>query len=66
PNVDFYSGIILRALNIPMNMFTVMFAMARTVGWIAHWQEMHTDPHFRIGRPQQIYTGATRRDYPGA
>ncbi len=66
PNVDFYSGIILRALNIPMNMFTAMFAMARTVGWIAHWQEMHTDPHFRIGRPQQIYTGPTRRDYPGA
>jgi len=64
PNVDFYSGIILRALNIPMNMFTVMFAMSRTVGWISHWMEMHEDPEFRIGRPQQIYIGAPRRDYP--
>ena len=64
PNVDFYSGIILRALNIPMNMFTVMFAMSRTVGWISHWTEMHEDPEFRIGRPRQIYTGAARRDYP--
>ena len=64
PNVDFYSGIILRALEIPMNMFTVMFAMSRTVGWISHWMEMHEDPDFRIGRPQQIYTGAARRDYP--
>jgi len=64
PNVDFYSGIILRALNIPMNMFTVMFAMSRTVGWISHWMEMHEDPEFRIGRPQQIYIGAARRDYP--
>lgn len=65
PNVDFYSGIILRALNIPMNMFTVMFAMARTVGWISHWSEMHEDTEFRIGRPRQVYTGAARRDYPG-
>lgn len=64
PNVDFYSGIILRALNIPMNMFTVMFAMARTVGWISHWSEMHSDPEFRIGRPRQIYTGPAKRDYP--
>ncbi len=64
PNVDFYSGIILRALNIPMNMFTVMFAMARTVGWISHWMEMHNDPEFRIGRPRQIYTGPAKRDYP--
>ena len=64
PNVDFYSGIILRALGIPMNMFTVMFAMARTVGWIAHWEEMHNDPEFRIGRPRQIYTGPTARPYP--
>ena len=64
PNVDFYSGIILQALNIPMNMFTVMFAMARTVGWISHWMEMHEDPDGRIGRPQQIYTGAAKRDYP--
>jgi len=66
PNVDFYSGIILRALNIPMNMFTGMFAMSRTVGWISHWMEMHEDPEFRIGRPRQIYTGAARRDYPSA
>jgi len=64
PNVDFYSGIILRALGIPMNMFTVMFAMSRTVGWISHWNEMHEDPEFRIGRPRQIYTGAATRDYP--
>jgi citrate synthase len=64
PNVDFYSGIILRALDIPMNMFTVMFAMSRTVGWISHWMEMHEDPEFRIGRPRQIYTGAAKRDYP--
>lgn len=64
PNVDFYSGIILRALDIPMSMFTVMFAMARTVGWISHWMEMHVDPEFRIGRPRQIYTGAAKRDYP--
>ena len=64
PNVDFYSGIIFRALNIPMNMFTVMFAMSRTVGWISHWMEMHEDPEARIGRPRQIYTGPARRDYP--
>jgi len=64
PNVDFYSGIILRALDIPMDMFTVMFAMSRTVGWISHWMEMHEDPEFRIGRPRQIYTGAATRDYP--
>ena len=64
PNVDFYSGIILRALDIPMDMFTVMFAMSRTVGWISHWMEMHEDPEFRIGRPRQIYTGAEQRDYP--
>lgn len=65
PNVDFYSGIILRALGIPMNMFTVMFAISRTVGWISHWMEMNEDPEFRIGRPQQIYTGAATRNYPG-
>lgn len=64
PNVDFYSGIIFRALDIPMNMFTVMFAMSRTVGWISHWMEMHEDPEARIGRPRQIYTGAAKRDYP--
>lgn len=64
PNVDFYSGIILRALGIPMDMFTVMFAMSRTVGWISHWMEMHEDPEFRIGRPRQVYTGAAQRNYP--
>ncbi|OOZ37844.1 citrate synthase [Solemya velesiana gill symbiont] len=63
PNVDFYSGIIYRALGIPNNMFTVMFAIARTVGWVAHWMEMMADPHQRIGRPRQIYTGASERDY---
>ncbi len=63
PNVDFYSGIIYRALGIPNNMFTVMFAIARTVGWVAHWMEMMDDPMQRIGRPRQIYTGATRRDF---
>jgi citrate synthase len=63
PNVDFYSGIIYRALGIPKSMFTVMFAIARTVGWCAHWREMITDPDGRIGRPRQLYTGATRRDY---
>ncbi len=63
PNVDFYSGIILRAMGIPLNMFTVIFAMARTVGWIAHWNEMMEDPELRIGRPRQLYTGAAQRDY---
>jgi len=63
PNVDFYSGIIYRALNIPNSMFTVMFAIARTVGWVAHWMEMMDDPHQRIGRPRQIYTGSDVRDY---
>ena len=63
PNVDFYSGIILRALGIPLSMFTVLFAMARSVGWIAQWLEMMVDEEQRIGRPQQLYTGAPRRDY---
>src|ERR1700723_230569 len=63
PNVDFYSGVIYSALGIPRSMFTVMFAIARTVGWVAHWQEMISDPHMRIGRPRQLYTGAARRDY---
>jgi citrate synthase len=63
PNVDFYSGIIYSALGIPRSMFTVMFAIARTVGWVAHWQEMISDPNMRIGRPRQLYTGPTRRDY---
>jgi citrate synthase len=63
PNVDFYSGIILSALGIPMNMFTVMFAMARTVGWIAQWMEMIEDPSTKIGRPRQLYVGAAQRDF---
>jgi citrate synthase len=63
PNVDFYSGIIYRALGIPRNMFTVMFAIARTVGWVAHWMEMMSDPNSRLGRPRQIYCGPTQRDY---
>jgi citrate synthase len=63
PNVDFYSGIILSALGIPLHMFTAIFAMARTVGWIAQWLEMMVDEDQRIGRPQQLYIGAERRDY---
>jgi len=63
PNVDFYSGIIYRALGIPDNMFTVMFAIARTVGWVAHWMEMIADPKHRIGRPRQVYDGHKARDY---
>ena len=63
PNVDFYSGIIYSALGIPRSMFTVLFAIARTAGWVAHWQEMVSDPHMRIGRPRQLYTGPTQRDY---
>ena len=63
PNVDFYSGIIYRAIGIPANMFTVMFALGRVPGWIAQWKEMHEDPHTKIARPRQLYTGATIRDY---
>ena len=63
PNVDFYSGIIYRALGIPDNMFTVMFAIARTAGWVSHWMEMLDDPKHRIGRPRQLYQGAGKRDY---
>ena len=63
PNVDFYSGIIYRALGIPDNMFTVMFAIARTAGWVSHWMEMLDDPKHRIGRPRQLYQGPGRRDY---
>jgi citrate synthase len=62
PNVDFYSGIVQRALGIPVAMFTCIFSLARTVGWIAQWQEMITDPEYRIGRPRQLYKGATHRD----
>jgi citrate synthase len=63
PNVDFYSGIILRALGFPTSMFTVLFALARTVGWISQWKEMIEDPSQRIGRPRQLYDGPQRRDY---
>lgn len=63
PNVDFYSGIIYQALGIPINMFTPMFAIARTVGWAAHWSEMMSDPKMRIARPRQVYTGYDLRDY---
>jgi citrate synthase len=63
PNVDFYSGITLRALGFPPEMFTVLFSLARTVGWIAQWKEMIEDPSQKIGRPRQLYTGATERDY---
>ncbi|MCZ8130169.1 MAG: citrate synthase [Steroidobacteraceae bacterium] len=63
PNVDFYSGIIYSAIGIPRAMFTVMFAIARTAGWVAHWQEMISDPGMKIGRPRQLYTGQTSRDY---
>lgn len=63
PNVDFYSGIIYRAMGIPTNMFTVMFALGRMPGWIAHWREMRQDPDTRISRPRQVYTGATVRNY---
>ena len=63
PNVDFYSGITLSAMGFPTTMFTVLFALARTVGWIAQWQEMMADPSQKIGRPRQLYTGPTQRDY---
>ncbi len=64
PNVDFYSGIILKAIGIPTSLFTVIFATGRTPGWIAHWHEMLSEP-YRIGRPRQLYKGHTKRDYPG-
>ncbi len=63
PNVDFYSGILYRAMGIPTEMFTVMFALGRIPGWIAHWKEMMEDPDVRIGRPRQVYTGERRREY---
>jgi len=63
PNVDFYSGIILRALGFPSSMFTVLFALARTVGWISQWKEMIEEPSLRIGRPRQLYTGPAARSY---
>jgi citrate synthase len=64
PNVDFYSGIILSAIGIPTSMFTVIFAVSRTIGWIAHWHEMSSSP-YKIGRPRQLYTGETPRPYKG-
>jgi citrate synthase len=63
PNVDFYSGVILSAIGFPTSMFTALFALARTVGWVAQWNEMIEDPAQKIGRPRQLYTGATQRDY---
>ena len=63
PNVDFYSGIIFKAMNIPSSMYTVIFALARTVGWLSHWMEMMSDPTNRIGRPRQLFTGSAERDY---
>jgi citrate synthase len=63
PNVDFYSGIIYKALGIPTSMFTVMFAIARTAGWVSQWLEQHETPDSRIGRPRQVYSGETERDY---
>src|SRR6187551_118728 len=63
PNVDFYSGIILSAIGFPTDMFTVLFALARTVGWVAQWNEMISDPEQKIGRPRQLYTGPAQRPY---
>jgi citrate synthase len=63
PNVDFYSGILYRAMRIPTNMFTVMFALGRLPGWIAHWKEMIEEPGMRIARPRQIYIGERQRAY---
>jgi citrate synthase len=66
PNVDFYSGIILRAIGIPLNMYTVLFAIGRLPGWIAHWREQNLSPELRIARPRQIYTGSQKIDYEDA
>ena len=63
PNVYFYSGITLKAIGFPTSMFTCIFSLARTVGWIAQWQEMISDPEYKIGRPRQLFTGATRREF---
>jgi citrate synthase len=63
PNIDFYSGVIYNAIGIPSHMFTALFAIGRLPGWIAHWMELHSDPSFKIGRPRQIYEGATKRSY---
>jgi len=66
PNVDFYTGVIYKAMGFPTRMFTVLFAIGRLPGWLAHWREMQSDPQTKIGRPQQLYVGAQKRDYPGA
>ena len=63
PNVDFYTGLIYKAMGFPTRMFTVLFALGRLPGWIAQWREMMQDPSTKIGRPRQVYTGATERDY---
>jgi citrate synthase len=63
PNVDFYSGIVMRAMGIPNSMFTAIFALARTAGWVAQWNEMISNPEHRIARPRQLYTGPVRRDF---
>jgi len=63
PNIDFYSGITLKAMGFPVSMFTALFALARTSGWIAQWKEMIEDPSQKIGRPRQLYTGSPQRDY---
>ncbi|HAD47419.1 MAG TPA: citrate (Si)-synthase, partial [Idiomarina sp.] len=63
PNVDFYSGIVLKAIGIPTNMFTVIFALSRTVGWVSHWHEMMSEKSQKIGRPRQLYTGHTERKF---
>ena len=63
PNVDFYSGVIYNAIGTPSNMFTALFAIGRLPGWIAQWMELHSDPDFKIGRPRQVYVGATERPW---
>jgi citrate synthase len=64
PNVDFYTGVIYKAMGFPTRMFTVLFAIGRLPGWIAHWREMNNDPHTKIGRPQQLYVGSDARAWP--
>ena len=66
PNVDFYTGVIYKAMGFPTRMFTVLFALGRLPGWIAQWREMMHDPANKIGRPRQVYTGPAERQYPGA
>jgi citrate synthase len=65
PNVDFYTGVIYKAMGFPTRMFTVLFALGRLPGWIAHWREMNLDPQTKIGRPQQLYIGEQQRNLPG-